>query len=130
MCFKLDRTEFRDSISFLISNNLLVEIDPNPEALCTNIKSLSSAWNNWKDKQSVIRQKDESQYGCFKKTKQAKFSEKQTFLTPWYAHACVSGGNKCSFLENLACFAFLKRPFWNSPFCLIADETLDLNTLI
>ena len=34
----------------------------------------------------AIRQKDESQNGCFKKTKQAKFSEKRTFLTPWYAH--------------------------------------------
>ena len=33
---------------------------------------------------SVIRQKGESQYGCFKKTKHAKFSEKQTFLTLWY----------------------------------------------
>ena len=28
----------------------------------------------------------ESQNGCFKKTKHAKFSEKRTFLTPWYAH--------------------------------------------
>ena len=31
---------------------------------------------------SVIRQKGESQNGCFKKAKHAKFSEKQTFLTP------------------------------------------------
>ena len=31
---------------------------------------------------SVIRQKEESQNGCFKKTKHAKFSEKGTFLTP------------------------------------------------
>ena len=28
----------------------------------------------------------ESQNGCFKKTKHAKFSKKRTFLTPWYAH--------------------------------------------
>ena len=35
---------------------------------------------------SVIRQKDESQNGCFKKTKYAKFSEKQDFFIPWYAH--------------------------------------------
>ena len=34
----------------------------------------------------VIRQKGESQNGCFKKTKYAKFFVKQTFLTPWYAH--------------------------------------------
>ena len=30
---------------------------------------------------SVIRQKGESQTGCFKKTKHAKFFEKRTFLT-------------------------------------------------
>ena len=30
---------------------------------------------------SVMSQKGESQNGCFKKTKHAKFSEKQTFLT-------------------------------------------------
>ena len=28
----------------------------------------------------------ESQNGCFKKRKHAKFSEKWTFFTPWYAH--------------------------------------------
>ena len=31
---------------------------------------------------SVIKQKGESQNGCFKKTKHAKFSEKRIFLTP------------------------------------------------
>ena len=31
---------------------------------------------------SVIRQKGESENGCFKRTKHFKFSEKQTFLTP------------------------------------------------
>ena len=35
---------------------------------------------------SHLRQKSESQNGCFKKTKDAKFSEKRTFLTLWYAH--------------------------------------------
>ena len=38
---------------------------------------------------SVIKQKGESQKGYFKKTKHAKFSEKQVFLTPWDAHVCV-----------------------------------------
>ena len=37
-------------------------------------------------KPSVIRQKGESQKGCFKKTKHAKFSEKGKFLNPWYVH--------------------------------------------
>ena len=39
---------------------------------------------NVKVNSSVIRQKGESQNGCFKKTKHAKFSEKRTFPTPWY----------------------------------------------
>ena len=51
-------------------------------------KPLPFMKNNF-DKTSVIRQKGESQNGCFKKTKQAKFSEKLTFLTPWYAHVPV-----------------------------------------
>ena len=33
---------------------------------------------------SVTSQMDESQNGCFKKTKHVKFSKKRTFLTPWY----------------------------------------------
>ena len=38
---------------------------------------------------SVIKQKGESQKRCCKKTKPAKFTEKGTFLTLWYAHACI-----------------------------------------
>ena len=26
------------------------------------------------------------------------------------------------FSENLACFVFLKHPFWDSPFCFITEE--------
>ena len=37
----------------------------------------------------VIRKKGQSQNGCYKKTKHAKSSKKQTFLTPWYTHARV-----------------------------------------
>ena len=36
---------------------------------------------------------------------------------------CAYRGKKCSFFsENLACFLFLKHPFWDSTFCLITDE--------
>ena len=38
------------------------------------------------DNTSVIRQKGEFQNRYFKKTKHVKFSEKQTFVTHWYAH--------------------------------------------
>ena len=50
----------------------------------------------------------------FPEIKHAKFSEKRTFLT--YQKVNVR------FPENLACFVFLKHPFWDLPFCLIADE--------
>ena len=53
---------------------------------------------------SVIKQKDESQNWCYKKTKHAKFSEKRTYLTPWYAQTRV---RNVRFSENLACFVFL-----------------------
>ena len=36
---------------------------------------------------SVMRVKGKPQNGCYKKTKNAKFSEKRIFLTPWHAHA-------------------------------------------
>ena len=63
----------------------------------------------------VRRQKGESQNGCCKKTKHARFSEKRTFLTPdTHMYVFVSGGKKSSF--------FLKQPFWDSPFCHITDE--------
>ena len=58
----------------------------------------------WLDlKWSVIRQKCESQNGCFKKTKHAKCSEKRTYL-------CVSGGKKCSFFGKFGMLCFLKTP--------------------
>ena len=42
---------------------------------------------------SVIRQKGESQNGCYKKTKHAKFSEKRIFLASWYEHVRVEVRN-------------------------------------
>ena len=32
------------------------------------------------------------------------------------------GVRNVRFSENLACFVFLKHPFWDSPFCLITNE--------
>ena len=85
------------------------------------------------DLSSIISQKGESQNGCFKKTKHAKFSEKWTFLTLWYPHVLIRirrvrnvrfSGNlvrNVRFSENLACFVFLKHQFWGSLFCRITD---------
>ena len=60
---------------------------------------------------SEIRQKGESQNGCFKKAKRAKISEKQTFLTPdTHTYVCVSGGKKCLFFGNFGTLCFLETP--------------------
>ena len=76
----------------------------------------------------VIREKGESQNGCFKKTKYAKFSEKQKFFTPWYTHIhAYQGVRNVHFTENLVCFVFLKHPFWDSPFCLITDKLEEIH---
>ena len=37
-------------------------------------------------------------------------------------YVCVSGVRNVRFSENLACFVFLKHPFWNSLFYRITDE--------
>ena len=50
-----------------------------------NRSKVNNNYNNFLDVSfiysSVIRQKSESQNGCFKKTNGSKFFEKQTFLT-------------------------------------------------
>ena len=63
-------------------------------------------------KSSVLRQKGESQNGCFKKTKHTKFSEKRTFLTPWYAHTrtCAYEGKKYSFFGKFGVLSFIETP--------------------
>ena len=73
--------------------------------ILTNIRTLF-------DKSPVIRQKGESKNGCFKKTKHAKFPDKRTFLTCWYAHTyvCVSGGKKYSFFGKFGVLCFLETP--------------------
>ena len=65
---------------------------------------------------SVIRQKGESQNGCFKKIKHAKFSKKRTFLTPLIrtGTCAYQGVRNVRSSENLASCVFLKHPFWDS----------------
>ena len=65
------------------------------------------------DNLKVVRQKCQSQNGGNKETKHAKFSN-------------ILGEegrvrNIC-FSKNLARFAFLLHPFWDSYFCLITDK--------
>ena len=41
----------------------------------------------------------------------------------------IIGVRNVRFSENLACFVLLKHPFWDSPFCLITDESTALAQL-
>ena len=61
---------------------------------------------------SGIRQKAESQNGCFKKKQSTpKFPENKRFLPPdTYMHVCVSGGKKCLFFGNFGVLCFLEAP--------------------
>ena len=66
---------------------------------------------------SVFNQNDESQNWGKKKAKHAKFSEKQTFLTPWYTHVHVSTwGKKCSFFGKFGMiwFAWCEKFKWRT----------------
>ena len=52
-------------------------------------------------------------------------SQKQILDTSsqlWDIMCAYQGVRNVRFSENLACFVFLKHPFWDLPFCLIANE--------
>ena len=86
----------------------LVPGQQNPASFyCVKLRKISS----------VTRQKGESQNGCFKKTKHAKFSEKTNIS--FLLIRTRQEVRNVRFTENLACFVFLKHPFWDSPFSLI-----------
>ena len=61
--------------------------------------------------ESLARQKGEFQNACFKETKYAKFSKKQTFLPlDTHTYVRVSRGKKCSFFGKFYVLSFLQRP--------------------
>ena len=87
------------------------------------LKECNISYIMFRFKSSVIRQKGESQNGCFKKTKHAKFPKNEHFLPPdphKYTNT-YQGVRNVRFTENLACFVSLKHPFRDSPFCIITD---------
>ena len=89
-------------------------------------EKLDSVFNGRKqDNSLVIRQKSESQNGCFKKTKPAKFPKNKHFSPPPLTRTRTCSyevvRNVC-FSENLTCFVFLKYQFWDLLFCLITDD--------
>ena len=59
--------------------------------------------------------------GVSRKQSTPKFPKNKHFLPPdTHTYAYQEVRNVC-FSEILACFAFLKHPFWDSPFCFITD---------
>ena len=51
------------------------------------------------------------------------FPKNEQFWSPdTHTYECVSGGKKCSFIVNLACFVFWENLFWDAHFCLITNE--------
>ena len=87
-------------------------------------RMIDRKWESNSHDSSVIRQKGECQNGGNKKAKRAKFSKKNKHFYPLIRkRVCAyQRVRNVRFSENLACFAFLLPPFWDSPFCLITDE--------
>ena len=77
-----------------------------------------SSWH----KSSVIWEKGESQNGCYKKRKHTIFSEKQTLVTPWYAHVrvCIREKKILVFREILCALVFCNTRFEICPFALLS----------
>ena len=73
-------------------------------------------------KLSVIRQKD-----VLKKQSTPKIKKNPKSLLPPDTH---QGVRNFSFLENFACFDFLKHPFWDLPFWLTTDDLISAKGVI
>ena len=71
-----------------------------------------------------------SRNGCFKKIKHTKFSEKQTFLTPWYAHVRkkCSRGKKCWFFGNFGVLCFLETPVLRFAFFALLPRNFSITS--
>ena len=81
-----------------------------------------SATNKFKQKWSLIRQKGESQNGCFKKTKHTKFSEKWNISYPLIrTHTCAyQGVRNVRFFGKFDVLCFLETPVFRFallPYC-------------
>ena len=95
--------------TYSLPNPLIVDTKSNHQKV--------SCQNNETLKENLLsfykRQKGESQNGCFKKAKHAKFPKNKHFLPPdMHTYVCVSGGKKCLLFGNFDVFAFLKHPFF------------------
>ena len=74
----------------------------------------------------VVRNKAKGRISkrVFQENKAHQIFQKTNIYDPLIGtRTCLyQGVRNVRFLENLGWFVFLKRPFWDSPFCLITDE--------
>ena len=78
-------------------------------------------------KSSVIRQRVNLETGVSRK--QSTHIFRKTNISYLIIRTCTcpyQGVRNIHFSENLACFVFLKNPFWDLHFCLITDEIEEL----
>ena len=62
----------------------------------------------------------------FQENKSSQIFRKTNISYPLIRHVYQEVRN-VRFSENLACFVFLKDPFWDLPFCLITDDLEDFS---
>ena len=58
----------------------------------------------------------------FQENKARQISQKTNISYPLIHTCAYQGVTNVRISENLACFVFLKHPFWDLPFCLITDK--------
>ena len=95
--YRLQKTPFLDTFHAV---NLWARVGYPPLISSAYMSSFKETWKRRLfivHNSLVIRQMGESHDGCYKETNHAKFSKKQTSLTPWYACVLIRG-KKCSFL--------------------------------
>ena len=85
-----------------------------------NLKENLKTWLETNIKTDI--KKDESQIGCSRETKYAKFSPKNEHFLPPDTHRV----RNIRSLENLAYFVFWEHQFRDSTFCLIVVHTSKL----
>ena len=104
-----------DWIVFGLTNNLLCIFEISWESIA--VVFVKNVLLQWCPQGKFVGNKAEGRISqrVFHENKARQiFWKKKTFLTPF------------PFSENLACFVFLKHPFWDSPFCLITDKSQNL----
>ena len=66
----------------------------------------------------------------FQESKARQIFRKTSISYPLTRTCAYQGIRNVCFSEILACFAFLKHPFWDSPFCLVTDDNTYYSSMV